>query len=82
MNCAECIHAGICINVTSGQCEDYVSSNELQALRDFAKFTRREVLDDMFEENSGVFAEVACRKLVKLGYVRVENGVYKESNND
>lgn len=44
---------------------------------EFAQWVAKEVLDNYFEESSGAFAEIACRKLVKLGLVEVENNVYK-----
>ena len=44
---------------------------------DFARWVAKEVLDDYFEESSGAFAEIACRKLVKLGLVEVKDNVYK-----
>ena len=43
----------------------------------FARWVAKEVLDDYFEESSGAFAEIACRKLVKLGLVEVKDNVYK-----
>lgn len=44
---------------------------------EFARWVAKEVLDDYFEESSGAFAEIACRKLVKLGLVEVKDNVYK-----
>ena len=44
---------------------------------EFALWVAKEVLDDYFEDCSGAFAEIACRKLVKLGLVEVEDDVYK-----
>ena len=44
---------------------------------EFANWVAKEVLDDYFEESSGAFAEIACRKLVKLGLVEVKDNVYK-----
>ena len=41
--------------------------------KEFAKWVAREIFDDMWEYNKDAFAEVACRKLAKLGIVR-ENG--------
>ena len=43
----------------------------------FARWVAKEVLDNYFEESSGAFAEIACRKLVKLGLVEVKDNVYK-----
>lgn len=39
----------------------------------FAKWVATEIFDDMWEYNYEAFAEIACRKLAKLGIVR-ENG--------
>jgi len=44
---------------------------------EFARWVAKEVLDNYFEESSGAFAEIACRKLVKLGLVEVKDNVYK-----
>ena len=44
---------------------------------EFARWVAKEVLDDYFEDTSGAFAEIACRKLVKLGLVEVKDNVYK-----
>ena len=44
---------------------------------EFARWVAKEVLDNYFEESSGAFAEIACRKLVKLGLVEVNDNVYK-----
>ena len=37
---------------------------------DFAKWVAREIFDDEWEYNKDAFAEIACRKLAKLGIVR------------
>lgn len=39
----------------------------------FAKWVATEIFDEMWEYNKDAFAEIACRKLAKLGIVR-ENG--------
>lgn len=44
---------------------------------EFAQFVAKEVLDEWFEDNAGAFAEIACRKLVKLGMVEVDGDVYR-----
>jgi len=36
----------------------------------FAKWVATEIFDDMWEYNKDAFAEIACRKLSKLGIVR------------
>ena len=38
----------------------------------FAKWVATEIFDDMWEYNKDSFAEIACRKLAKLGIVRAK----------
>ena len=38
-------------------------------LYDFANWVAEEIFDDMWEYNKDAFAEIACRKLAKLGIV-------------
>jgi hypothetical protein len=38
----------------------------------FAKWVATEIFDDMWEYNKDAFAELACRKLAKLGIVRAK----------
>lgn len=45
---------------------------------DFAKFVAEWVVNDnFFEENADIFAELACRKLTKLGIVEIDGDTYK-----
>lgn len=46
---------------------------ELKALKDFANFVAESVMDEEFEENSGFYAEVYCRKLYKMGFIEFED---------
>ena len=39
----------------------------------FAKWVAEEIFDDMWEYNKDAFAEIACRKLAKLGIVRAKD---------
>ena len=39
---------------------------------DFAKWVASEIFDEMWEYNKDAFAEIACRKLAKLGIVRAK----------
>ena len=39
-------------------------------MEQFAKWVVTEIFDDMWEYNKDSFAEIACRKLAKLGIVR------------
>lgn len=40
---------------------------------DFAKWVATEIFDDNWEYNKDAFAEIACRKLAKLGIVRAKS---------
>lgn len=52
--------------------------------KDFIKWVISQLFDDDFELNSGAFAELACRRLTKLGYLEEKDGYYyvKENDND
>lgn len=41
-------------------------------MEQFAKWVAEEIFDDMWEYNKYSFAEIACRKLAKLGIVRAK----------
>ena len=41
-------------------------------MEQFAKGVATEIFDDMWEYNKDSFAEIACRKLAKLGIVRAK----------
>ena len=41
-------------------------------MEQFAKWVATEIFDDMREYNQDSFAEIACRKLAKLGIVRAK----------
>ena len=43
-------------------------------MEQFAKWVAAEIFDDDWKYNKHVFAEVACRKLAKLGIVRKNGG--------
>ena len=58
-----------------------------QQLEDFARWVATEVIDeDMWTYNHLSFAELACRKLVKLGIMQESDGEYSyevvEDGND
>lgn len=46
---------------------------ELKALKDFANFVAESVTEEEFEENSGFYAEVYCRKLHKMGFIEASD---------
>lgn len=58
------------------------AAEKMAPLIDFADWVASEVCQEDFEDNAGVFAEVACRKLHKLGIVKAddENWVYGEAD--
>ena len=41
-------------------------------MEQFAKWVAREIFDDNWEYNKSAFAEIACRKLEKLGIVQAK----------
>ena len=59
--------------------EEAPTIEELQSgeWEDFAKFVASEVLDDCFVYNYEAFAELACRRLVELGLVELQDGYYR-----
>lgn len=50
----------------------YYKIKALQEPYDFARWVASEIFDDMWEHNKDSFAEIACRKLAKLGIVRAK----------
>jgi len=54
--------------ITNNPCEDLFK--KAMASLDFANWVADEIFDDMWEYNKDAFAELACRKLEKLGIVR------------
>ena len=41
-------------------------------MSEFAKWVASEIFDENWEYNNGAFAELACRKLAKLGIVQAK----------
>jgi hypothetical protein len=76
-------------NDRAGCCEDCAEEHrqlaewltELVELRGFVRFVTSEVVDDAFRENADCFAEVICRKLIKLGYVEIKGDTYLDIAN-
>lgn len=60
------------------------AAENMATLIDFADWVASEVCQEDFEDNAGAFAEVACRKLHKLGIVKKDgdNWVYGEDEDD
>ena len=48
----------------------------------FAKWVATEIFDDMWEYNKDSFAEIACRKLTKLGIVRAKGDEWELVENE
>ena len=48
--------------------------------RQFAKWVATEIFDEMWEYNKDAFAEIACRKLAKLGIVRAKGDEWELVN--
>ncbi len=55
---------------------------ELKAYREFADWLAKAVLEEDWEDSSDFYAEVLCRKLTKLGHLKVEDDKYVEVNTD
>ena len=50
--------------------------------KEFAEFVAKEVCTDNFKDNSDSFAELACRKLVKLGLLKLDGDIYKKGGKE
>lgn len=55
---------------------------ELNKYREFADWLVKAVLEDDWEESADFYAEVLCRKLTKLGKLKVVDNEYMEVNAD
>ena len=51
--------------------------DELEKTGQFAKWVATEIFDDMWDYNKDAFAEIACRKLEKLGIVKASGDVWE-----
>ena len=68
------------------KCEECVNEHrqlaewlrELKAYREFADWLAESVLEDDWEESADFYAEVICRKLTKLGKLKVVDNKYME----
>lgn len=56
--------------------------SELQRWREFGDWVVKAVLDDDWEDNADFYAEVLCRKLTKLGKLKLVDNKYMEVNAD
>jgi len=55
---------------------------ELKTYREFTDWLVKAVLEDDWEESADFYAEVLCRKLTKLGKLKVVDNKYMEVNAD
>ena len=55
---------------------------ELNTYREFADWLVKAVLEEDWEESADFYAEVLCRKLTKLGKLKVVDNKYMEVNAD
>ena len=55
---------------------------ELKTYREFADWLAHAVLEEDWEESADFYAEVICRKLTKLGKLKVVDDKYMEVNAD
>jgi hypothetical protein len=55
---------------------------ELEVYREFADWLVKAVLEEDWEEDAGFYAEVLCRKLTKLGKLKVVDNKYMEVKAD
>ena len=71
----DCANCDIVQNVEDLNNAYDVAINALEQepeMEQFAKWVATEIFDDMWEYNKDAFAEIACRKLEKLGIVRAK----------
>jgi hypothetical protein len=73
-----------------GRCRECASEHrqlaewlrELKAYREFTDWLAHAVLEEDWEESADFYAEVICRKLTKLGKLKVVDNKYMEVNAD
>ena len=73
----------IAMGFAKGIIHDLPSVTPAEKTLQFAEWVAAEIFDDMWEYNKDAFAEIACRKLAKLGIVRAKGDVWElvEKNN-
>ena len=63
-------------HITVGELQKLIDEikalNQSPKMEQFAKWVATEIFDNMWEYNKDSFAEIACRKLEKLGIVRAK----------
>lgn len=55
---------------------------ELKIYREFADWLVKAVLEEDWEDSADFYAEVLCRKLTKLGKLKVVDSKYMEANDN
>lgn len=60
--------------ISNQECKDILKY--LTEQKSFIEWVASEIFDDDWEFNNDAFAEIACRKLVKLGIVKEVDGEY------
>ena len=50
---------------------------ESEKYEQFAEWVAKEIFDDMWDYNKDAFAEIACRKLEKLGIVKANGNMWE-----
>lgn len=61
------------LSLKQEQCEDVVSREKQETeVEQFARWVATEIFSDVWEFNKDAFAELACRKLAKLGIVEAD----------
>lgn len=53
-------------------------SDNIKAYQEFASWLAFTILEDDWEKSSDFYAEAICRKLTKLGHLKVTNNKYTE----
>ena len=53
-------------------------SDNIKAYQEFASWLAFTILEDDWEESSDFYTEAICRKLTKLGHLKVVNDKYTE----
>ena len=83
MSSLENVDMQIAMGFAKGIIHDLPSVTPAEKTLQFAEWVAAEIFDDMWEYNKDAFAEIACRKLAKLGIVRAKGDVWElvEKNN-
>ena len=70
-NSLKCKIKHLCHNgtITERERDRILKALEREPCEQFVKWVATEIFDDMWEYNKDAFAEIACRKLAKLGIV-------------